>query len=265
MKFIADKQNIGRPFPHKNAYIVWDIYGLMVLLKLRCVNTHSPPVCSQPAPFFFCSELLVDLNRRMEKKEANDLHSAWQCTCLGLFFLETRGSEWIRATKLFHTVTSQGRAVTGGINICIGRLEWAAGGECAALCWLLCLLASEARRGFLSFKSFRRERRKKTKNRKKSANWCENTWTFTFGWKWAWGETLAPSAAVSEAVFMSACLLALAPYSWNSTDNHPTASQCQRLLASWNQRQRPRLQVALTNRGRRQKVWKIAASYLLLA
>lgn len=166
--------------------------------------------------------------------------------------------------KLFHTVTSQGRAVTGGINICIGRLEWAAGGECAALCWLLCLLASEARRCFLSFKSFRRERRKK-KKKKKSQNWRENTWTFTFGWKWAWGETLAQSAAVSEAVFMSMCLLALAPFSWNSADNHPTLSQCQRLLASWNEHQRLMLQVALTNRGRRQKMWKIAASYLLLA
>lgn len=79
------------------------------------------------------------------------------------------------------------------------------------------------------------------------------------------GKTLAKSAAVSEAVFSSGCLLALAPYSWNSADNHQTVSQCQRLLASWNEHQRLMLQVALANRGRRQKMWKTAASNLLLA
>lgn len=130
-------------------------------------------------------------------------------------------------------------------------------GECAALCWLLCLLASEAQCCVLSFKSFRRERKReiRKKKKKKPANWRENTWTFTFGWQWAGGETLAQSAAVREAVFLSTCLLALAPHSWNSADNHPTVSQCQWLLASWNGNQRPDA-ASLTKRRRRQKMWK---------
>lgn len=50
-----------------------------------------------------------------------------------LAFLETWLSEWISATSCFIGRHDRRRAVTGGINICIGRLKWAAGGRMCSI------------------------------------------------------------------------------------------------------------------------------------